>query len=567
MPGERYFAARDRLAEISTHIAGLARDTGLEVPEHDPVPDVGRPILLAAIGEVNAGKSSLLNAIAGVEVCPAAALPLTKEIRLYRYGGSAMERAHDGGVLECRRPVPFLKNFELLDTPGTNATGRPEPEQIDPWLNAAEFVMVVFTAENPWTAATWDAVSRLSDETLERTVLVVQRTDLKQPQDIPIILGHMRDLCLKRTGRALPIFPVSAKYCLEAKSSPSGAPEAWSASRFAVFEDYISSRVCESFARRQILHDSWHHASRTLRRLEERFDLTRRGMDDDAWFLTGIEREMDALRDEHMLAAPRSLSAMLDRYRTAVGDIVHHLRSRLGWARTVVRLFLGDTSPAALEAMFATRMHEVAQSQGDGDAARLLDACAAHWQTVRPRVAERMGFDPGPCLVAGVKRDESIGRFTARLEKAVPHALANLRVRGVLDPLLRRRNHTLKLVVAIALLLATLAGVLGTLGKGGLPYYVLAASGATLVGSVLIAWTTLATISIGYRERLLDSAPAYASALEADYGEAIRTLFHEYSQGLIEVRRQLADRKAALQPRLEHWNNLFIALKAVELEM
>jgi hypothetical protein len=565
MPGERYFAARDRLAEISTHIAGLARDTALETPDHDPVPDLSRPMLLAVFGEVNAGKSSLLNALAGCGVCPAGPLPMTKEVRLYLFGEVSSDRTSDQGAMECLRPIPFLKDFGLIDTPGTNAAVRPGIAAS--WLDSAELIMAVFTAENPWTAATWDAIGHLSDESLERTVLVVQRIDLKQPQDIPIILGHMRDLCLKRTGRELPIFPVSAKYCLEAKTSVSGAPEAWSASRFAIFEDYISSRVCESFARRQVLHDAWHHAARTLRRLEERFDLKRRGMDDDAWFLTGMEREMDALRDEHMLAAHRSLSAMLERYSSAVGGIVHHLRVRLGWARTMVRLFLGDTSPAALEAMFATRMHEVAKTQGGEDAGRLLDACAAHWQTVRPRVAERMGFDPGPCLVAGANREEAVARFTSRLEKSVPQALANLRVRGVLDPLLRRRNQQLKIIVALALLFTIAAGTCGALGLAKIPFYLLAAAGVTGLVSIATAWTTLATISIGYRQRLLDSAPAFAAALEPDYGEAIRTLFQEYSQGLIEVRRQLSDRKSALQPRLELWNSLYIGLKAVELEM
>src|SRR5690606_5488359 len=134
-------------------------------------------------------------------------VPLTAEVRLYRHGE---ECDRDAGemLLECRRNEDYLRNFEFLDTPGTNAKLYGHAGVAEPFLEHADLVLAVFTAENPWIAATWDAVSRLSPEALARTAFVVQRIDIKQPQDIPIILGHMRDLSMKRLGRVLPIFPL-----------------------------------------------------------------------------------------------------------------------------------------------------------------------------------------------------------------------------------------------------------------------------------------------------------------------------------------------------------------------
>lgn len=566
MPGERYFAARDRLAEISACIAELARETALEIPQHDPTPDLHQPILLAAIGEVNAGKSALLNAIAGTPLCPAGPLPLTTEVRHYRYGPVIEDRPCEG-YLECRRPVAFLKDFELLDTPGTNVATKPQIAAAEPFLDRAELVMVVFTAENPWTAPTWDAVGRLTDESLERALLVVQRADLKQAQDIPVILGHMRDLCLKRIGRELPIFPVAARLALEAKTASSWSAEAWSMSRFAAFEKRLTEHVCESFARRQILHDAWHHAARTLRRLEESFDRQRRTMEDDGWFLSGIEREMDGVRDEFVRAAPTSLAGVKERYHGVARGIAGHLRGRLGWLRTLVRLFTGDASAGGVEALFASRMQELVSVFGAGEAQRLIAACSQHWEGVRPRVSERMGFDPGPCDIAGQGQAAATQRFVGRLENAVPQALAGLRVRGVLDPMLRRRNSFLKTFVAVGLLLVIAAGASGALGARQIPFYLLGAAIAVFAVSAVAAWTTRGNIAKEYRLRLSDSSSAFVDGLQADYSEAIRTLFSDHSQGLIDVRRRLAAQKAALQPRLQRWSELFLALKAVELEM
>ncbi|HEY1123368.1 MAG TPA: dynamin family protein [Haloferula sp.] len=566
MPGERYFAVRDRLSELLGWIGDLTHEVALEAEPEHPQPVLTQPVLIAAIGEINAGKSSLLNALVGEELCEVSSLPLTAEVRLYRHGDHA-DNTVQPLLYECRRPLDYLRNFDLLDTPGTNAKYDGHREIAEPFLEHADLVLVVFTAENPWTASTWDAVSKLSPEALSRTALVVQRIDLKQNQDIPIILGHMRDLSLKRTGLVLPIFPVAARLGYEVKRSESPDPKQWAASRLSDLEHFISERICESYDRRQVLHDAWHHAARTIRRLDHKFDTQRRGMDDDSWFLSGIEREMDEQRDAALEAAPNALADVMDRYRAEVDAVVRLLKKRLSWWRSLTRLFTGDASAAEIEASFAAQMQETAIGFGKDDANRLVDACSAHWETVRPRVVERMGFEPGPCAVAGEARESVVAKFVARLEKAVPRALSGLRLRGVLDPQLRRRNSLLKGLVGLGLCLSLAAGVCGTLSQQHLAFILLVAAVGVFGLAVVTSWITRMRVAAGYRERLLAGAANFAEGLKADHGEAIRFLFRDHSLSLIEVRRQLAAEKAALQPRMEHANSLYIALKSIELDL
>ncbi|MCW1885783.1 dynamin family protein [Luteolibacter flavescens] len=566
MPGERYFAVRDRLSELLGWIGDLASEVALETEPDHPQPVLNQPVLIAAVGEINAGKSSLLNALVGEELCPVSALPLTSEVRLYRHGED-VDNAVQPLLHECRRSLDYLRNFDLLDTPGTNAKYEGHREIAEPFLEHADLVLVVFTAENPWTAATWDVVSKLSPEALSRTAIVVQRIDLKENQDIPIILGHMRDLSLKRAGLVLPIFPVAARLGLEMKQSASPDPKKWVASRLSDLEHYISERICESYDRRQVLHDAWHHAARTLRRLDQKFETQRRGMEDDTWFLSNIEHEMEVQRDAALEAAPSALAEVMDRYRAEVDAVVRLLKMRLGWWRSLSRLFTGDASAAEIESSFAARMQETATGFGRDDAGRLVDACAAHWETVRPRVIERMGFEPGPCAIAGDAREGVLAKFVARLEKAVPRALAALRLRGVLDPLLRRRNSQLKTLVGLGLCFTLAAGVLGTLGQQHLALLLLFAAMGVFALAVVTSFVTRLSVAAGYRERLLAGAATFAEGLKADHGEAIRFLFRDHSLSLIKVRRQLAEEKAALQPRMERANSLYIALKSVELDL
>jgi len=566
MPGERYFSVRDRLSELLGWIGELDHEVGLEPEAEHPAPVLSQPVLIAVIGEVNAGKSSLLNALAGVSLCPAGPLPETREIRLYRHGPEA-DHPVQPLLVECRRPLEYLRNFDLLDSPGTNARGSDHGAVLEPFLEHADLVLAVFTAENPWTAATWDAVSRLSPEALARTALVVQRIDLKQPLDIPIILGHMRDLSLKRVGQVLPIFPVAAEVALEAKRTEPVSRELWTASRFSALEHFLSERICDSIERRQLLHDGWHHAARSLRRLEGRLDVQRRGMEDDAWFLSGIEREMDDLRDASLEEAPQRLGEALERYRNEVEGVVRRLRSKLGWWRSLARLFTGDGSAAQIEATFAARMQELAIGFARDEAKRLVAACEEHWETVRPRVRERMGFEAGSCALSGEEQEGVVGRFVASLEKAVPQALGSLRVRGVLDPLVRRRNATLKGFTVVGLLLVIAAAGCGLALMQHVAMLLLGAALAVFAVAAVAAWISRARLASGYRDRLLAGAPTFAEGLKGEHGEAIRLLFRDHSSSLIGVRRRLAVERAALQPRLERANSLYIALKSVELDL
>ena len=141
MFGREYFKTRKRLSDVVVRVLALAEKTDAEkspLLENDITKGLSNPFLLVVCGEVNAGKSTLLNGLFGQDICKTNVLPETDRVQWYRYG----ERTYDEEVtpiLEERfRRVDFLMDFNLVDTPGTNSVVQGHQAITDRFLPVAD---------------------------------------------------------------------------------------------------------------------------------------------------------------------------------------------------------------------------------------------------------------------------------------------------------------------------------------------------------------------------------------------------------------------------------------------
>lgn len=211
--------------------------------------DVREPLLFVVVGEVKAGKSSLLNAIFGQEFAKVDVLPATDKVYIFRFADSESSVDVSPHLTERYQPIPFLRDFNVVDTPGTN-TIVPEHQTItETFIPRADLVLFVFSVTNPWTQSAWTLLDLVQKRWLKNVVFVLQQADLRDAAEIQTIRQHLGQTALQKLGFEPPIFAVSARKALLARTTGDDKERLWDESGFGPLEDQINRMVTESGAR------------------------------------------------------------------------------------------------------------------------------------------------------------------------------------------------------------------------------------------------------------------------------------------------------------------------------
>jgi uncharacterized protein YoxC len=106
-----------------------------------------------------------------------------------------------------------------------------------------------FPATNPWSGASWEFLERIHHDWLKKIVLVLQQADLRTPEEITAITEHMQAITRQRLGVALPVYPVSARLALLARTSGVDKVRLLAASAFPAFERQLTQLITETAPR------------------------------------------------------------------------------------------------------------------------------------------------------------------------------------------------------------------------------------------------------------------------------------------------------------------------------
>ena len=211
------------------------------------------PFLFVVAGEVKAGKSSLLNALFGKDFCRVDVLPATDRINVFKYGEQAHDVAVSPALIERYQPINFLKDFNIVDTPGTNTIVADHQAITEQFVPQADLIVFVFSVTNPWGASAWQFLELLQKRWLKNVIFVLQQMDLRDPSEIDAISQHLRQTAMQRFGQAFPIFAVSAKKAFLSKTTGVDKERLWAESHFAPLEDYVNETVGTAETRRSKL--------------------------------------------------------------------------------------------------------------------------------------------------------------------------------------------------------------------------------------------------------------------------------------------------------------------------
>jgi small GTP-binding protein len=175
--------------------------------------------LLVVVGEFNAGKSAVINALLGEQVLEEGVTPTTTRIELLRFGVVRARTPSGGGYEEITLTVPILREMSIVDTPGTNAVVRGHEALTRDFVPRSDLVLFVTSADRPFTESERSFLEAIRDWG-KKVVVAVNKTDiLDSPGDVDKVVEFVRDKLREHLGLRPEVFAVSARRAQKAKAA------------------------------------------------------------------------------------------------------------------------------------------------------------------------------------------------------------------------------------------------------------------------------------------------------------------------------------------------------------
>lgn len=443
MIGEDYFQLRSRLGSALYALRGLVMEGAASLDQaailENLVHSLKDPFVFVVTGEVNAGKSTFLNALFGAEFSPTGFMPTTDKILFFKHGESVRHNAVNETLEEVFVPAEFLRDFHVVDTPGTNSVASGHQDITERFVPLADLVLFVFSAINPWGASTWQFLEKIHHQWMRNVIFILQQCDLREPEEISVIVGYMKQLSRQRFGREFPIFPVSAKKAFLARSSGLDQERLLSDSGFANLEKNISSLIAGGGARLAKIANTLRIAQQMLTGLREQNNSRVSHRQEKTNALTTISTGLDSQQERTLAKLADTVEVTVQDFERETALALAHLQSHLTPYAALRSAFREHRQVEALEKELTAKVRATDQPHWEragaileddiGNAAGLMNARLA--ETVKAQLKD----DPRPDSVFWQAQRR---RFLSRITTAVHRAAQSLGVEESLPSVLAR---------------------------------------------------------------------------------------------------------------------------------
>jgi len=281
-------AERELLAEVT---AGLERsDTPADDLRAlaDSVSQLDELFLLVVVGEFNAGKSALINALLGQAVLAEGVTPTTSKIHHIGWG-EKLAREPLGSVGErITAPVESLRQLTIVDTPGTNALDRAHEALTTDYVPRADLVLFVTSSDRPLSES-----ERVFLEAIrqwgKKVAMVVNKIDILRSEDeVAEVVAYVSENASRLLGLHPEIFPMSALRAAEAEDEAARATSGLPAVE-AYLNDTLDSGELLRLKLGNPLGVATHLLGGALESIEGRLEL----LGDDLHTIDDIERQTE----------------------------------------------------------------------------------------------------------------------------------------------------------------------------------------------------------------------------------------------------------------------------------
>ena len=527
---EAYLEARARLAGVVGNLVSLARETDENRETVETLQTLSRsladPLLFVVVGEVKAGKSSLLNAVFGQEFCKVDVLPATDRIYVFKYGENEHDVAVSEDLTERYRPIPFLKNFNIVDTPGTNTIVATHHEITTSYVPLADLIVFVFSVANPWAASAWEFLRLLGNRWKKNIVFVLQQADLRSPEEVDVIIKHLNQTILQILGSSRPIFAVAAKKALQAKLK-SNPPEEklWQESNFAALEKWISETVTQSEQRGGKLRSTAQTAQVVANSIQVRLQSSVDLLKSDQEKLGTIRRSLEARKGQTLRQVGGFIREMEMAYDNCRERGEKLLEERLTLMQTFKMIFSGGRWEKDFQDQVERDVRTKVQEQIEHALGLLESDLRGIWQDLQERV--QVQFDTKRQVRAALPGFLSQrGIILQKLQLTLLEQTSDAKIKEQLQSWFGETARWLRVPAGVAA-----AGGVFTIIAALAHAAILDVTG-TVAGLAAAAGTVYAVlrrrhILREYRQRMNEKRAQLSEAVETQLRNAITAFYHE----------------------------------------
>jgi GTPase SAR1 family protein len=566
--GQDFFDLRSRVGAALNALAKLAPEAGANA-EHaamleNLVTTLKDPFVFVVVGEVNVGKSTFLNALLAAEITQTGVIPTTDKILFFKHGPQLKRFSVSRTLDEVHAPVDCLRDFHIVDTPGTNSIANEHQEITERFVPNADLVIFVFSAMNPWGASAWQFLDKVHRHWMRHVIFVLQQCDLRTEEEIAAILDYMRMLCRQRFDREFPIFPVSAKKAYLARSGGLDRDRLMAESGFLPLESHISQAIGSTGQRLGKLTAALHTAGGVLSAAATSTGSRFAAREEKSRVLREIEYELMQAEDRtHSKLAPGIEATELDFERES-GVTLARVRGSFTAGAALRSVFREKRTVTGLERSLLEHVRATSIERWS-NASKIIEDDIT---TTAERLADRMTTDLKVQMRDELQPDPEFWQlqkqhFVNRVDEVLQRSVEKLELERSLQPMLSQTRKAAAGMVFVALLSLAGAMVLG-LQKHWM-YMGLVIGGGLVISGVLwfMCIRALKRTKLATAERLAAAKPELRSHLASQLYDEVRSLYEHFTRILQPTRDKLTEqetRHAALQSQLRAVEQTFHGL-------
>ncbi len=236
---------KEALSEIRLALAEIDTPSEALKTLQDAILQLDELFLLVVVGEFNAGKSALVNALMGEKVLREGATPTTSRVTLVKWGEKIAEQVVDENFAIYTYPLPLLQELNIVDTPGTNAVIRYHERLTDEFVPRSDLVLFTTSADHPLTESERQFLERIVNWG-KKVVFALNKADIIEDETA---LDEVRSFVLKHAmsvlGETPEFFPVSARLAQRSltEPDPEKRQQLRTSSGLDALEKYINSTL------------------------------------------------------------------------------------------------------------------------------------------------------------------------------------------------------------------------------------------------------------------------------------------------------------------------------------